>query len=235
MRGVTIDNPDFISAMTSPCAGQAADCVLIIPVGSTEQHGPHLPLTTDTDIAVTLAERLAARAHNVIVAPALSYGASGEHAGFPGTLSIGNTATELVLSELVRSAAITWRRIILISTHGGNDIPVRRAVKKLRSEGRNVRAWFPSWPGDAHAGYTETSIMLFIAPERVDHAATEAGALDPLDQIMEAMRAGGVAAVSGNGVLGDPTGADPDHGRHLLEAATEELVQFVAACQKAER
>ena len=144
---------------------------------------------------------------NIVVAPALSYGASGEHSGFAGTLSIGNAATELVLIELVRSAAGTWSRVILISTHGGNDIPVRRAVEQLRSEGRDVRAWFPSWPGDAHAGHTETSIMLSVAPERVDRAAAAVGALDPLEEIMEAMRAGGIAAVSPNGVLGDPTRA----------------------------
>ena len=60
--------------------------------GSTEQHGPHLPLSTDTDIALALADALAARRPDVVVAPALPYGASGEHAGFPGTLSIGHEA-----------------------------------------------------------------------------------------------------------------------------------------------
>lgn len=215
--------------MTSPAARQAENAVLVIPIGATEQHGPHLPLTTDTDIAIALAERLAARADNIVVAPALSYGASGEHSGFPGTLSIGNAAIELVLIELVRSASATWSRIIMISTHGGNDIPVRQAVAQLRSEGRDVRAWFPSWPGDAHAGHTETSIMLSIVPARVDRTAAAVGALAPLEEIIDAMRSGGIAAVSPNGVLGDATRADAAHGRDLLEAATDELVQLAAA------
>lgn len=226
MSKATSDKPGFIDSMTSVGARQAADCVLVIPVGATEQHGPHLPLTTDTAIAVALAERLAARAGNVVVAPALSYGASGEHAGFPGTISIGNRATELVLVELVRSAGNTWSRIMLLSTHGGNDLPVRRAVDMLRSEGRDVHAWFPSWSGDSHAGRTETSIMLCIAPEDVDPTAAAVGACAPLQEIMDAMRAGGVAAVSPNGVLGDPTRADADHGRELVDAATEDLVRL---------
>ena len=84
-----------------------AGAVLAVPVGSTEQHGPHLPLSTDTDIAVALVERLAARRHDVVAAPAVAYGSSGEHAGFAGTLSIGREATELLLVELGRSASAT--------------------------------------------------------------------------------------------------------------------------------
>ena len=215
--------------MTSPDARQSAGSVLLIPIGSTEQHGPHLPLTTDSDIAVALADRVASRARNVVVAPVLNYGASGEHAGFPGTLSIGNIVTELVLIELARSAAATWNRILLISTHGGNDVPVRHAVEKLHSEGRDVQAWFPSWPGDAHAGHTETSMMLYLASDRVDRTAAAAGSRAPLEEIMNAMRTGGIGAVSPNGVLGDPEGADPIRGRELLQAATEELVRLVTA------
>ena len=169
------------------------------------------------------------------MAPALSYGASGEHAGFPGTLSIGIAATERVLIELVRSATDTWSSVMLISTHGGNDVPVRRAVERLRSEGRDVRAWFPSWGGDPHAGHTETSIMLCIASERVDRPAVEPGARDPLEQMMGAIRAGGIAAVSPNGVLGDPTGADPAHGGELLESSTDELVELTQAPWRVQR
>src|SRR6266487_530072 len=102
---------------------------LAVPVGSTEQHGPHLPLSTDTDIAVALADGLARRRPSVVVAPSLVYGSSGEHADFAGTLSIGQAATELVLLELVRSASATFPRTLLISAHGGNQLPVRRAER----------------------------------------------------------------------------------------------------------
>ncbi|MBO0730076.1 MAG: mycofactocin biosynthesis peptidyl-dipeptidase MftE, partial [Acidimicrobiaceae bacterium] len=130
----------------------AARTVLAVPVGATEQHGPHLPLSTDTDVAVALARRLAAARPDVLVAPAVAYGSSGEHAGFAGTLSIGQEALEMLLVELVRSAD-AFAATLLISTHGGNAEPVTRAVAVLSSEGRKVRAWSPSAePGDdAHA------------------------------------------------------------------------------------
>ena len=98
--------------------------VLVVPIGATEQHGPHLPLSTDTDIAVSLAARLAVRVPGVLVAPALPYGASGEHADFPGTLSLGAHATETVVVELCRSADLLARRVLLLNAHGGNAAPL---------------------------------------------------------------------------------------------------------------
>ncbi|MCW2623257.1 MAG: mftE [Frankiales bacterium] len=202
--------------------------VLVVPLGATEQHGPHLPMSTDTDtdIAVALAARLARR-HPVTVAPALSYGSSGEHAGFPGTLSIGAEALELVLVELVRSATLTWSRVLLLTAHGGNAVPVTQAVQRLRAEGRDVRAWGPRWDGDAHAGRTETSVQLALGADvRTDRAA--AGATGDVGLLMPAMQAGGVRAVSANGVLGDPAGASADEGVALLDAAETALVDFVS-------
>ena len=76
--------------------------LLAVPLGATEQHGPHLPLDTDTRVALALARSLADRRSDVLVAPALAYGSSGEHAGFAGTVSIGQTAVELVILELAR-------------------------------------------------------------------------------------------------------------------------------------
>jgi mycofactocin precursor peptide peptidase len=122
----------------------AADgAVLAVPVGATEQHGPHLPMATDTDVAMALAGRLAARRRDVIVAPPVGYGSSGEHAGFAGTISIGQDALELMLVELGRSAAQTFRHILFLSAHGGNDEPVTRATDRLRAESRDVIAWMP--------------------------------------------------------------------------------------------
>jgi mycofactocin system creatininase family protein len=197
--------------------------VLLVPVGATEQHGPHLPMSTDTDIAVALCARVATQ-RDVVIAPAVPYGSSGEHAGFPGTLSIGQAATELMLVELCRSASQTFTRLLFVSAHGGNAEPVARAVDLLRSEGRNVSLYSPRWDGEPHAGRTETSMQLALDARRVRMDVAEPGDQRPIESILPELRAGGVRAVSSNGVLGDPLGADATEGEALLARLTAELV-----------
>jgi mycofactocin precursor peptide peptidase len=210
------------------------DAVLLVPLGSTEQHGPHLPVTTDTDIAIALAEHAAEQDDRLAVAPPLCYGSSGEHQGFAGTLSIGLEATELVLVELGRSASLDFGHVVVVSAHGGNAVAVSRAMERLAAEGHPVVAWSPRWEGDAHAGRTETSLMLAIAPERVRIEAAEAGEQRSLAQLLPRLRHGGVRSVSANGVLGDPTGAHADEGRRLLASAVAELLELVGRCSGVE-
>ncbi|PAK25696.1 mycofactocin biosynthesis peptidyl-dipeptidase MftE [Streptomyces sp. alain-838] len=201
------------------------DALLAVPVGSTEQHGPHLPLSTDTDIAVALCDRLARQRPGVVVAPALAYGSSGEHDGFAGTLSIGQEALEHVLVELVRSATRTFRRVLLVSAHGGNASTVHRAVARLRGESRDVRAFMPSWEGEPHAGRAETSLQLALGPGRVVEELAEPGDTRSLRALWPLLTRGGVRAVSANGVLGDPTGATAAEGRALLDRLTADLLR----------
>jgi mycofactocin precursor peptide peptidase len=220
-----------LADLTWPEAGRLADAgaVLAVPVGATEQHGPHLPLSTDTDIAVALCDQLAAARPDVLVAPAVAYGSSGEHAGFAGTLSIGQDALETLLVELGRSASLTFSRLLLVSTHGGNLVPVRRAVERLRAESRDVYLFLPRWEGDPHAGHSETSMQLAIAPDRVRTDRAVAGDTRPLPELIPTLRAGGVRAVSESGVLGDPTGASAAAGRGLLDQLTAALIDEVDA------
>ena len=218
-----------LGELTWPEVAARGEVVLAVPVGSTEQHGPHLPLSTDTDVAVALAEALARRRSDVLVAPAVAYGSSGEHAGFTGTLSIGPAATELLLVELGRSAAATARRLLLVSAHGGNAEPVARAAARLRAEGLDLLVFSPRWPGDAHAGRTETSVQLALRPDRVRAGEAAAGNTAELRTLMPALRRHGVRAASPNGVLGDPAGASAAEGRRLLAAAGDELAAAVAA------
>ena len=114
---------------------------LIVPLGSTEQHGPHLPLDTDTRIADAVARGVAERLDgDWLLAPALGYGASGEHEGFPGTVSIGTAALQLLLVEFGRSASSWASRLVFVNGHGGNVEAVAGATTLLREEGRDV-AW----------------------------------------------------------------------------------------------
>ncbi|MRH86742.1 mycofactocin biosynthesis peptidyl-dipeptidase MftE [Nocardia sp. SYP-A9097] len=218
-----------LAELTSPEIGLRSDAVLAIPVGSTEQHGPHLPMSTDTDIAVALCERLRATRDDVLVAPAIAYGSAGEHAGFPGTLSIGQAAMELLIVELCRSAFDTFDRVLLVSAHGGNHEPVTRAVRLLRSESRDVRLHCPRWEGEPHAGHPETSMMLALTPEHVRMDRAVPGDSRPLAEIMPMLRAGGLRAVTETGILGDPTGANPEAGQRLLETLTAALLDDVTA------
>ncbi len=218
-----------LDALAWPQLGGARSDLLVVPLGATEQHGPHLPLTTDTEIAVALAARLVGAVAQACLAPALPYGASGEHQGFAGTLSIGTAATTQVLVELGRSAGETFARLLFVCAHGGNAEALSSAVELLRREGRDVRAWTPRWSGDAHAGELETSLMLALAPERVDLGRAQAGNRAPLGELLGALRAGGVSAVSANGVLGDPAGASAERGEALLAAEQERMTRMVRA------
>jgi creatinine amidohydrolase len=205
--------------------------LVLVPLGATEQHGPHLPLNTDTVIAEALADHAAAALPEpAFVAPAVPYGASGEHAGFPGTVSLGHQALHALIVETVRSLALWAGRIVFVNGHGGNTATLDTAITQLRREGHDT-AWaacaIPA--GDAHAGRTETSLMLHLAPDqvRMDHAAP--GNPRPLAEILPQLRAGGVASVSPTGVLGDPTGAHPAEGRLTLERAAADIARSIDA------
>lgn len=198
--------------------------LLVVPLGSLEQHGPHLPMDTDLRIAVAVADRACADRPGVALAPGIPIGASGEHAGFPGTLSVGTDALATYLLELGRHAARDWPAMLLVNAHGGNASAVTTAVGRLRYEGRTASAWHAAIPGaDAHAGRTETSLMLAVAPDTVRPEAAAPGATAPIADLMPRLRTEGVRAVSENGVLGDPAGATAEEGERLLTDLTRRL------------
>jgi mycofactocin precursor peptide peptidase len=207
---------------------------IMIPLGSTEQHGPHLPLDTDTRIATAVARRAEASLRAValerdwLVAPAIAYGASGEHQSFAGTISIGTEALAMLLVEYGRSAACWAERLVFINGHGGNVSALNIAAARLRAEGCDV-GWCPCTAagGDAHAGHTETSVLLHISPAEVLTDRWLAGNGAPLPELLPSMRRGGVAAVSPVGVLGDPTTATASEGRRIFAEMVDGCVRRV--------
>lgn len=206
-----------LARATWPEADGRARRALVVPLGSIEQHGPHLPLDTDTTIAVAVAAGIAAGRAGVALAPPITFGASGEHAAFPGTLSIGTAALTRLLVELGRDATRHWGALLLVNAHGGNHDAVSVALRSLRAERRHCGA-FAAAPadGDAHAGRTETAILLHLDPSSVHLELAEPGEPRPVSELMDRLRSDGVRSVSPNGVLGDPRGATAAEGGRLL-------------------
>jgi creatinine amidohydrolase len=129
-----------------------------------------------------------------------------------------------MLIEIVRSA--TWcRGVFFVNGHGGNSPAIHAAKKVLDHDQRNVFFWSPSGVADTdtHAGHAETSVMLALSPFEVDMTLAEVGNTQPLSEIIDLMRSGGVRAVSSNGVLGDPTRATANDGLKLLEQWAHDL------------
>jgi creatinine amidohydrolase len=198
--------------------------VLLLPVGSFEQHGPHLPLSTDSRLAAALCADVAAE-RAVDVAPVLAYGASGEHAGFPGLLSIGTAVTTAVLVELVRCARDSWSGVVVVSGHGGNLDALVAAAAVAAAEGDHLRWWVPrDGAGDPHAGASETSVMLTIDPALVGEPPEPVALIEGWADVA---RRGGVRAVSANGVLGDASASSAQRGWALRRAWCAEVVALV--------
>ena len=219
-----------LATATWPEAEAHARRALLLPLGALEQHGPHLPLDTDARIAAAVASAAATQRPGIGVAPALPVGASGEHAAFPGTLSMGTRALATVLVELGRDATGHWGALLLVNAHGGNADAIRLALATLRAEGRNVGVFHAAVPGgDAHAGRTETSLLLHLAPELVRAGPRPPGETRNVAELMSALRRDGVRAVSATGVLGDPTDASAAEGAKLFAALAAACAERVAA------
>lgn len=207
--------------------------IVIVPLGSWEQHGPHLPLDTDTvivDAVVTHALGHLASSDIFLLAPTLAVTASDEHSGFAGGLSMGTEATRDALVSIGRSS--TWSNgVCFVNGHGGNAASLSAASSALTHEGIRHSVWsLPHYAGaDMHAGVTETSLMLHIAPDsvRLDHI--EPGFDGDRADAIDTMRRTGVRSVSPNGVLGDPTSATAAHGAEVLRMYSTHLASHLAS------
>ena len=189
----------FWDALTrEEIAAVAPEALLVLPVGSTEQHGPHLATGTDALIATAIAERAAetaARPATILIAPTLAYGISDHHLPFGGTLSLRTTTFQLILRELLASAASAGvKRVFVLNGHGGNSASCVIAVAEASRElGLVAATAMPSdlvepgaieGPVQGHAGSFETSLILVLAADgvRVDLAKPSpgGGAREPL-------------------------------------------------------
>jgi creatinine amidohydrolase len=219
--------------MTNARPNSAASCILLLPLGSFEQHGSHLPFDTDTIIINSVVEHALREAQidtaTFVTAPTIAISASDEHAGFHGTLSTGTDA--LVASVVAICRSESWAQgVCIVNGHGGNADALAQIGSALRYETINHSIWsLPSYQGsDMHAGHTETSLMLHIAPDKVLTDRIEKGITGNAPDLIATMRETGVAGVSENGVLGDPTTATKEHGVAVMNLYSSHLASHLS-------
>lgn len=205
--------------------------IVVLPLGSWEQHGAHLPPETDSIIINEVVKHSIANSSEFIVAPTIAISASDEHAGFDNTLSTGTQPLVDSVVAICRSAV--WATgICIVNGHGGNADALKAIASALHFENIRHSIWsLPSYAGaDMHAGKTETSLMLTIAPELVDMSLAEIGALGDTQILIQSMRKSGVKSVAENGVLGNPTLASAEHGAEVLKLYVQSLQTFLNNC-----
>jgi creatinine amidohydrolase/Fe(II)-dependent formamide hydrolase-like protein len=219
---------------------------VVVPVGSTEQHGPHLPLATDSlhTVAVleTVAERLPA-----FLAPLLPIGRADHHLAFPGTISLRQETFAALIEDCCRSlAGHGFRNILLYSGHGGNAQPLAAIIADVQKRLPDARIiGCTDWSvyehtlfgcaashgigrrvAGGHSGELETSMILALRPDLVLTDRSEPGCMDDPEAVRAKIFADGVHAVTANGVLGDPRPADAARGKEYLDALADRLTLY---------
>lgn len=227
--------------------------VVVLPLGSFEQHGPHLPLTTDTDIVTAIARGLERkRPKSILCLPTLWPGHSTHHLFFPGTLSVSQMPYIQLVIELCRSIAkMGGKKVFLLNGHGGNDVPVRAAMRELKTEFPKVRFVFASYwslaaasikavreselGGLGHACEMETSIMLHLHPDRVKlHLAkrdgpkhTDTYRKSDIQYSRSVYFVNEFHEVTKTGTIGHPDLATAKKGKKFLNGIVKDVTTFV--------
>jgi creatinine amidohydrolase len=227
--------------------------LLVLPTAAIEQHGPHLPLATDTLINNLLLGRALEKLPpelQVFALPPAHYGKSNEHIGFPGTLSLSASTFMAVLRDLGASLSnAKFQKLVLYNTHGGNTSLIDVMARDLRAE-FGLRTFALHGSGGIpfeglspqeraygfHAGEVETAFLLASVPELVDRSAytvnyiadvTKPASLRP--ENAPAVFAWLTRDIASSGVLGDPRPATPEKGAQWIEEASTQVATLLEA------
>jgi len=236
--------------MTWPEVRTAIDngfTTVVVGVGSTEQHGPHLPTMTDTRIGDEIAHRVALRLGHALQARTIPIGVSEHHLAFGATVSIRQSTLKAILLDYIDSLARDgFTSIVLLPSHGGNFATVQAVIDEAAGSRPGVvvtgyaellpfsdvleqasgRFGISADAAGAHAGENETSIMLALEPDLVHSDRFAAGYVGPLgEEQVKIIFERGMTSLTANGVLGDPTEASAEKGEAYLDA----LAEFLAA------
>ncbi len=233
----------------------SASSVLVQPIGAVEQHGPHLPLATDSIVAEAAAAAVVevqGEELDLWLLPTLAYAKSTEHEWAPGTISLSTTSLLGVLDDLGRSlSCLPTRRLAFVNGHGGNVPLLGVALRDLRRRHGLATFLLNALPPPAygpsersgeggeiglgiHAGRDETSLLLHLRPDLVELGALDGVVARPLPDYEHARFGGDTAFgwlsddLAGEGVIGDPTGASADAGAALFESITSRLAGALA-------
>ncbi|RMF40881.1 MAG: creatininase family protein [Planctomycetota bacterium] len=239
----------WLADLTAPqIDALSQDTVVVLPIAAIEQHGPHLPLVTDTCLLTGLLQSAHAEVDDrTLIAPVQWWGNSHHHLDFPGTLSAPPGIYVAMLQGLVDTVlAHGFRRILLLNGHGGNDIPARQAMFQVRQTHRQrddlllltATYWTlaPQPPAEViqglhqsdmgHACEWETSMMLHLAPHLVG-AHKELPDVATGDGFKPANRAWTTRQRSSAGYLGAPSAASAEKGQALLGLFHQGLVSLI--------
>jgi creatinine amidohydrolase len=233
-------------------AGLSPETIAILPVGSAEQHGPHLPLNTDFVVADSLAGDVVAGYGDelgLLLLPSLAVSKSNEHAWSPGTLWLSAATLLTVLDEIARCVATTpVRKLVFLNGHGGNSALLQVASRDvLLAHGLRTFVMHPSVPPDQggispaaelgmgiHAGVEETSVMLHLRPDLVRLDLGQRSVPEHLAEFKNVRFGGSVSfgwlsdEFGTDGTLGDPTGATAEHGQQKYQAMIATAAQSLA-------
>lgn len=240
----------LLERMTSPEVRAAIDggrTTAIIACGAVEQHGPHLPLFMDAEHGARLAQEVARRLGNALVAPPIRVGCSEHHMSFAGSMSLRiETFEALCLDYTTSLARHGFRHIYFIPSHGGNYGPLAAMLPRLNEavgpEARavaftdlaaQVELWERVVEEEAglgnrvggHADIAESSIMLVLHPHLVRRdrvAAGYPGELTP--ELLRRVFEEGIGAITPNGILGDARGMSESIGRRCIAGTVDLLV-----------
>ncbi|MFB6112255.1 MAG: creatininase family protein [Halobacteriaceae archaeon] len=221
----------------------AADTSLaVLPVGSTEQHGPHGPLGTDRIAAEAVTTRAVDHADPAVaVAPAVPVGISEEHRHFAGSLWVSPDTFRAYVGDVLTSlASHGFDRIVVVNGHGGNIDAIGEVCRRLTRDGHGRLVgftWFEavdeSAPAMGHAGPRETALLRHVSPDLVREDRVEAAAAAAADRwgdwVDGTNLAVDVSEFSENGVVGDPREGDAEAGGRLLQAASTSLAGLLEA------